>query len=237
MDEGSGIRVEIIQATCEKTTLAAWPDSVGTRVSENVNLGNLGMLMTANSCARVWVPLGSVLGFNWSDRSLHLGPLAGIRRSRSSTVRGCAECGAIRRELRCPPTDRHGGTLADPACVHLARYAGTAHLPGTDLPLHSSAGPGPLSRAANVGTVAGRLAPSAEHPADTEGLVSPCLSAKRPSRPLASDPASGDWLRGRDCGRPARGSAVHSEPEISLVLRKISKFQPIRLTGLSSVLL
>ena len=56
---------------------------------------------------------------------------------------------------------------AEPACVHLAWYAGTAPLPGTDLPLHSSAGPDLPSRAAHSSTVAGRLAPSAERPAHT----------------------------------------------------------------------
>ena len=77
---------------------------------------------------------------------------------------GRAECYSIRRELRSRPTDRHETTRAGPACVHLARHADTAHMPGTELPLHFSAGPGAPSTAANISAAAGRRAPFAERP-------------------------------------------------------------------------
>lgn len=183
-------------------------------------------------------PFGSLLSFDWSVWSVHLGLPARIQRTRISTACGCgrADCYATRRELSSRPTDRHKTTLAEPACVHLAWCADTTHLPGTDLPLHSSAGPDPPSTAANISTVAGRLAPSAERPAHPQGIVSPNLSAKRPSRPVVCRLAAGPSVPASR-SRSARGSAVRYEPDIPASLRQNSKFQTIRLTGFSSVLL
>ena len=61
-----------------------------------------------------------------------------------------------------PPRNNPRGTrLRSPGVVR--RY----RMPGADLPLHSSAGPGPSPTAANTSAVAGRLAPFAERPTHT----------------------------------------------------------------------
>ena len=80
-----------------------------------------------------------------------------------------------------------------------------------------------------------RASSSHRRPCFTEPWREATFAPARPS-PVVWRLAAGPRLHA-SCSRSARGSAVRREPENSLLIRKSSKIQLIRLTGLSSVLL